>query len=114
MTEEEQKIMQMATTVRQWVNQMIANGRADVALQAIGMPNLELLQMEAARTKLSRLLITSDYRFFLIDYNNREVEMSPIHKALYLLFLNNPEGIESKHLSEHRDELLSIDRKSVV
>ena len=108
MTEEELKIMQMATTVRQWVNQMIANGRADVALQAIGMPNLELLQMEAARTKLSRLLITSDYRFFLIDYNNREVEMSPIHKALYLLFLNNPEGIESKHLSEHRDELLSI------
>ena len=107
MTEEEQKIMQMATTVRQWVNQMIANGRADMALQAIGMPNLELLQMEAARTKLSRLL-TSDYRFFLIDYNNREVEMSPIHKALYLLFLNNPEGIESKHLSEHRDELLSI------
>ena len=45
MTEEEQKIMQMATTVRQWVNQMIANGRADVALQAIGTPNLELLQM---------------------------------------------------------------------
>lgn len=108
MTEEEQKIMQMATTVRQWVNQMIANGRADMALQAIGMPNLELLQMEAARTRLSRLLITSDYRFFLIDYNNREVEMSPIHKALYLLFLNNPEGIESKRLSEHRDELLSI------
>ena len=34
--------------------------------------------------------------------------MSPIHKALYLLFLNHPDGIESKHLSDQRDELLSI------
>ena len=81
MTDEEQKIMQMATTVRQWVNQMIANGRADVALQAIGMPNLELLQMEAARTKLSRLLITSDYRFFLIDSLLSRLEIFGAEKA---------------------------------
>lgn len=99
---------QMAATVRQLVNQMIANGRADLVLQAIGMSNLELLRLEAARAQLSRLLITSDYRFLLPDYGNKEVEMSPIHKALYLLFLNHPDGIESKHLSDHRDELLSI------
>lgn len=99
---------QMAATVRQLVNQMIANGRADLVLQAIGMSNLELLRLEAARAQLSRLLITSDYRFLLPDYGNKEVEMSPIHKAIYLLFLNHPDGIESKHLSDHRDELLSI------
>lgn len=99
---------QMAATVRQLVNQLIANGRADLALQAIGMSNLELLRLEAARAQLSRLLITADYRFLLPDYGNKEVEMSPIHKALYLLFLNHPDGIESKHLSDHRDELLSI------
>ena len=108
MAEENTDMKQMAATVRQLVNQMIANGRADLALQAIGMSNLELLRLEAARAKLSRLLITSDYRFLLPDYGNKEVEMSPIHKALYLLFLNHPDGIESKHLSDHRDELLSI------
>ena len=108
MTEENTDMKQMAATVRQLVNQMIANGRADLALQAIGMSNLELLRLEAARAQLSRLLITSDYRFLLPDYGNKEVEMSPIHKALYLLFLNHPDGIESKHLSDHRDELLSI------
>ena len=107
MAEENTDMKQMAATVRQLVNQMIANGRADLALQAIGMSNLELL-LEAARAQLSRLLITSDYRFLLPDYGNKEVEMSPIHKALYLLFLNHPDGIESKHLSDHRDELLSI------
>ena len=108
MVEENTDMKQMAATVRQLVNQMIANGRADLALQAIGMSNLELLRLEAARAQLSRLLITSDYRFLLPDYGNKEVEMSPIHKALYLLFLNHPDGIESKHLSDHRDELLSI------
>ena len=108
MAEENTDMKQMAATVRQLVNQMIANGRADLALQAIGMSNLELLRLEAARAQLSRLLITSDYRFLLPDYGNKEVEMSPIHKALYLLFLNHPDGIESKHLSDHRDELLSI------
>ena len=108
MAEENTDMKQMAATVRQLVNQMIANGRADLALQAIGMPTLELLRLEAARARLSRLLITSDYRFLLPDYGNKEVEMSPIHKALYLLFLNHPDGIESKHLSDHRDELLSI------
>ena len=108
MAEENTDMKQMAATVRQLVNQMIANGRADLALQAIGMSNLELLRLEAARAQLSRLFITSDYRFLLPDYGNKEVEMSPIHKALYLLFLNHPDGIESKHLSDHRDELLSI------
>lgn len=108
MAEESTDMKQMAATVRQLVNQMIANGRADLALQAIGMSNLELLRLEAARAQLSQLLITSDYRFLLPDYGNKEVEMSPIHKALYLLFLNHPDGIESKHLSDHRDELLSI------
>ncbi len=108
MAEENTDMKQMAATVRQLVNQMIANGSADMAIQAICMTNQELLRLEAARAQLSRLLITSDYRFLLPDYGNKEVEMSPIHKALYLLFLNHPDGIESKHLSDHRDELLSI------
>ena len=107
-TANENELRDMAATVRQLVGRMVACGRADMALQAIGMSTLELLLLEAARTRLSRLVITRDYRFVLADYGNREVEMSPIHKALYLLFLAHPEGIESKHLSDYRDELLSI------
>ena len=80
------------------VNYLMANGRADLALQAIGMSNLEMLHVESARTRLSRLIITSDYRLVLADYGGCEVEMSPIHKALYMLFLRHPEGIEAKCL----------------
>ena len=66
---------------------------------------LEELRIEAARAKLSRLLITKDYRFILTDYQ-KEVELQPVHKAVYLLFLAHPEGIEFKRLGDYREELM--------
>ena len=86
-------------------------GRTDLLLHAIGIPLLEELHIEAARGRLSRLTITKDFRFLLTDYDNQEVELQPVHKAVYLLFLNHPEGIEFKCLSEYRHELLAIYKK---
>lgn len=87
------------------VRELVAAGRKDLLLRAIGAPLLEELRIEAARAKLSRLLITKDYRFYLMDYGNRELELQPVHKAVYLLFLAHPEGIEFKRLGEYREEL---------
>ena len=86
--------------------QLRAMGRNDLLLHAVGVPVLEELRLEAAKSKLSRLLITKDYRFVLADYHNREVELQPVHKAVYLLFLAHPEGIEFKRLHNYRQELL--------
>ncbi len=88
------------------VRELSTAGRNDLLLQAIGVSVLEDLRIEAAKVKLSRLLITKDYRFILIDYDNREIELTPVHKAVYLLFLNHPEGIEFKQLADYREELL--------
>jgi hypothetical protein len=55
--------------------------------------------------KVSRLTITNDCNILLSDYQ-REVKMEPIVKAVYLLFLNHPEGIVFKHLPDYRQELL--------
>ena len=96
---------EIAEQVRQLAGQLQLAGRKDLLLKAIGAPLLEELRIEAARTKLSRLQITKDYRFILVDYQNREVELQPVHKAVYLLFLAHPEGIEFKRLGEYRDEL---------
>ncbi len=90
---------------RQLAEQLQMAGRKDLLLKAIGAPLLEELRIEAARAKLSRLLITKDYRFILVDYQNREVELQPVHKAVYLLFLAHPEGIEFKRLADYREEL---------
>ena len=76
-------------------------------LQGIGGANLERLCVEAARANLSGLRITSDYRFILTKWN-REVELSPLHKALYILFLKHEEGIEFKRLRDYADELAEI------
>ena len=96
---------EIAEQVRKLTEQLKMAGRKDLLLRAIGAPLLEELRIEAARAKLSRLQITKDYRFFLVDYNNKEVELQPVHKAVYLLFLAHPEGIEFKKLGNYREEL---------
>ena len=96
---------EIAEQVRQLAGQLQMAGRKDLLLKAIGAPLLEELRIEAARAKLSRLLITRDYRFFLMDYDQKEVELQPVHKAVYLLFLAHPEGIEFKRLGDYREEL---------
>ncbi len=94
--------------VKRLSTQLLAEGRTDLLLKAISVPVLEQLRIEAARATLSPLLITRDYRFLLPAYNNKEVQLSPIHKALYLLFLNHPEGVDFKRLVDYREELLAL------
>ena len=93
-----------ALEVRRLAEQLMAADRKDLLLKAIGVPMLEALRIEAAKGKLSRLVITKDYRFVLADYQV-EVELQPVHKAVYLLFLAHPEGIEFKRLADYREEL---------
>ena len=97
---------EIAVELSQLVRELVAAGRNDLLLRAIGVSVLEELRIEAAKSRLSRLLVTKDYRIILVDYDNKEVEMTPVHKAVYLLFLNHPEGIEFKKLCEYRNELL--------
>ena len=102
---EQQTPEERALEVKRLVGQLQAEGRSDLLLKALGVPLLEELRIEAAKGKLSRLLITKDYRFILEDYNRQEVELQPVHKAVYLLFLAHPEGIEFKRLSDYRAEI---------
>ena len=67
-----------------------------------------LEELQKTTRKLSRLQITNDYKIYLMDYDMKEVKMSPLPKALYLLFLNHPEGILFKELPVYRNELMTI------
>ncbi len=68
------------------------------------------LRIEAARSQLSRLVITKDYRFILQDMN-REAKLPPVHKAIHMLFRNHPEGIEFKRPADYRGEQLNLCRR---
>ena len=58
--------------------------------------------------KFSRITITKDCAVLLTDYDNKEVKMEPMTKAVFLLYLKHPEGIAFKHLPDYRKELADI------
>ena len=60
--------------------------------------------------KLSKLRIAKDGNIILADYQ-KEIKMEPIVKAVYLLFLNHPEGIAFKCLPDYRKELTDLYQK---
>ena len=106
MSEQQHTPEEIAKEIGRLARMLYSAGYKDLLLHAIGVPMLEELKIEAAKARLSRLVITKDYRFILEDYH-KEVELQPVHKAVYLLFLAHPEGIEFKRLTEYREELLS-------
>lgn len=76
-------------------------------LRIEGVSEIVINRLLSHKSKLSPLLITSDYRLMLTDYNI-EIVMRPLVKAVYLLFLRHPEGILFKSLPDYRQELADI------
>ncbi len=64
------------------------------------------------RKTISRLFITDDLRIILPEYNNKEVKLTPLHKAVYLLFLYHPEGIVLKRMEDYHQDLVFFYRKT--
>ena len=73
-----------------------------------GIDEKILHQIVAKPEVVSRMVITRDYRIILPDYDDMEINMTPLVKAVYLLFLRHPEGIILKHLEDYRKELIEI------
>lgn len=80
-------------------------------LEQRGVSRKILMNMFSEKCNLSHLLITKDMRIILTDYNNMEIKMEPINKAVFLLFLGHPKGIVFKHLPDYRKELTQIYQK---
>lgn len=77
-------------------------------LRQRGIAEYLLEQLIHPDNRLSRMVITKDYRIVLPDYNDMEIKMEPLVKAVYLLFLKHPEGILFKSLPDYREELAQI------
>ena len=79
-------------------------------LTQLGINEWVLKQLFTLNTnqKLSKLIITKEFRIFLPDYDNREIYLTPLPKAVFLLYLKHPKGILFKHLSDYKNELMNI------
>lgn len=60
------------------------------------------------KPKLSRLVVTDDFRITLPEFNDMEICLEPLLKSVYFLFLCHPEGILFKNLPDYEDELTYI------
>lgn len=76
-------------------------------LRKCGVNEMVIEEIFHPTRKLSRMLIHNS-RIFLTDYQNMEITMSPLPKAVYFLYLKHPEGINFSSLSDYRDELFDI------
>ncbi|MFN5355532.1 MAG: hypothetical protein ACK5CT_02875 [Bacteroidota bacterium] len=57
----------------------------------------------------SRLMVKGwNRKLYLPDLGMLPVNLSPTERAVYLLFLNHPEGIPVSHLSDYRAELIAL------
>ena len=95
---EEESIDDLLEEVRERIAKLRQRGIAEYLLEQLIHPD----------NRLSRMVITKDYRIFLPDYNNMEINMEPLTKAVYFIFLNHPEGIIFKCLPDYREELAKI------
>ena len=58
--------------------------------------------------RLSPLVVNNDMKIVLPYYNEVEVKMPAMCRAIYILFLKHPEGIALRDISDHRADLENI------
>lgn len=91
------------------VTKLLEEARKQIdALRARGVSQMVLDRLVQPQRTLSRILVTADWHIILPDFDNMEIEMRPLVKAVYLLFLCHPKGIRFKDLPDHRGELMRI------
>jgi hypothetical protein len=77
-------------------------------LKAYGVEDAEIVAAMNEEELFPQLIVTEKYEVVLSGDKPVVVEMEPLVKAVYLLFLNHPEGIMFKCLPDYREELAQI------
>ena len=77
-------------------------------LKTYGVDDAEIMAAMNEEELFPQLIVTQDYKVVLAGEKNVEVEMEPLVKAVYLLFLSHPEGIVLKCLPDYQKELTEL------
>ena len=93
----ENDVEMMMSEVQKLVERLRQSGVGEIALQRLFKPTQELSRMHIRYG-----------RIFLPDYNNMEIKMHPLSKAIYLLYMRHPEGITFSYLPDYRKELQQL------
>lgn len=98
--------------LRQKISEMEAYIReCETRLSKMGMKEQEIQDVLAEESQTWGLQITRRGKFFLVkdgEVTEQEIRLSPLDKAVYLLFLRHEEGINFSFLPDYREELMEI------
>ncbi len=84
---------------------VIAHARAIMEFLRVKM--LEAQNVEQA-TEPSKLKVNEKFEIILEDFGGKKIDLPPLEKALYILFLKNPDGIYLSCLPDYRNDLYEI------
>jgi hypothetical protein len=93
--------------IRNYIKELKKLGYNEVPIQEIE----RLIREEDIKRHeltISRLVMDSEYKIYLPDYGNMEIRMTTLPKTLFILFVQHPEGIVLKRLSDYEPELIKI------
>lgn len=76
-------------------------------LKEFGMSEKEITSLLYSDRPLHKLTVSRNYRICFGE-KRVEVQMEPLVRSVYLLFLRHPEGIVFKNLPDYRHELIKI------
>ncbi len=101
-----------AQKIIDWIDLKLEELKATGKLFAVAPKIQELLKTHFNNVvtedkKISPIVIKEDYKIILPEYNNMEVELNHLTKAIYILFLKH-NRIHLKDLRLYKDELLAI------
>lgn len=103
--EEDEKVFESDACLqaRNFIAQLLEKGYSREVIWALLAPMKDL----------SPIHITRNFHIFLPSYQ-LVIELPPVQKAVYLLFLKHPEGICFKDMPDYEKELFAIYRKIAV
>lgn len=97
------KVMQLESYIRE----------REAKLMKMGMNHKDIEEAMSLESGDAGLYISKRGKFFISKDGHpteQEIRLSPLDKAVYLLFLNHTEGINFSFLPDYRDELMEIYR----
>lgn len=104
-----EELRTLAIQVRDALREIQSRNGATVLLDTLDEDLLAMLRQP--EPEFSPVLITPQYNIVLPLYNNLEIPMPTMSKALYMLLMTHPEGIAIKELIDYQDELRTIYHK---
>jgi len=101
-------LLVLVKEVKEKIERLKIEGYFELLLQTLRNDIVEEIKQKSTIPLLSELVVTGSFKIHLPGYNNLQIEMSPLPKAVYILFLRHPNGIRFKMLPAYNKELWEI------